>query len=177
MSDAFRRFANTLSAVLGTHWAFVSALAVVLVWATLGPMFHWSDTWQMVINTGTTIVTFLMVFIVQSTQNRDGHAIHLKLDELIRAQRSARNQLANIEDASEEELAVLAEEFRQLHLHAATKLQKVRFVAARTSRLCASGETAGPGRMGGFSPGRVVPLSPHSSARSLHRSHVSLTAS
>lgn len=126
MSDAFRRFANTLSVALGTHWAFVGALLVVLAWAALGPMFHFSDTWQIVINTGTTIVTFLMVFIVQSTQNRDGQAIQLKLDELIRAQKQARNLFTDVEDATEEELAALEEEFRRMHKRAAAKLAHMR---------------------------------------------------
>ncbi len=90
----FRRFACGVAGAVGTHWAFLVALAVVLVWAVTGPMFHYSDSWQLVINTGTTIVTFLMVFLIQSTQNRDGKALQLKLDELIRAQKSARNVFA-----------------------------------------------------------------------------------
>src|SRR5712672_4301432 len=110
----FRRFACGVAGVVGTHWAFVVALAVVLVWAATGPMFHFSDSWQLVINTGTTIVTFLMVFLIQATQNRDGKAIQLKLDELIRAQRSARNAFADLEHASEEELRAFEQEFREL---------------------------------------------------------------
>src|SRR5712672_1972516 len=110
----FRRFACGVAAAVGTHWAFVVALAVVIVWATTGPMFHFSDSWQLVINTGTTIVTFLMVFLIQATQNRDGKALQLKLDELIRAQRSARNIFADLEHASEAELKRFEEEFREL---------------------------------------------------------------
>ena len=110
----FRRFACTVSDAVGSYWAFVVALAVVLAWATTGPLFHFSDSWQLVINTGTTIVTFLMVFLIQATQNRDGKALQLKLDELIRAQRSARNVFADLEHASEAELKRFEEEFRQL---------------------------------------------------------------
>src|SRR5207248_5461997 len=96
----FRAFACAVAAAVGTHWAFVIALGVVLAWALTGPVFHFSDSWQLVINTGTTIVTFLMVFLIQATQNRDGKAIQLKLDELIRSQRSARNVFADLEHAT-----------------------------------------------------------------------------
>src|SRR5881227_1784092 len=102
------------AAAVGTHWAFVIALGVVLAWALTGPVFHFSDSWQLVINTGTTIVTFLMVFLIQSTQNRDGKAVQLKLDELIRAQADARNVFADLEDATEEELRKFAAEFKAL---------------------------------------------------------------
>uniref|UniRef100_UPI0005B26CA5 low affinity iron permease family protein n=1 Tax=Methylobacterium sp. B34 TaxID=95563 RepID=UPI0005B26CA5 len=91
LSDAFSRFARWMERQSGRPGAFVTAFAVVLVWGVTGPLFHFSDTWQLVINTGTTIVTFLMVFIIQNAQNRDTQAIHLKLDELIRATRFARN--------------------------------------------------------------------------------------
>jgi low affinity Fe/Cu permease len=97
----------------GTH-AFVLALAVVVVWAVTGPLFDFSDTWQLVINTGTTIVTFLMVFLIQATQNRDAKALQLKLDELIRASSKARNEFADLEDASEAELDAFQREFEQL---------------------------------------------------------------
>src|SRR3712207_1589173 len=97
LSERFRHFACVVSEALGSHWVFLMASAVVLLWALTGPAYGFSDTWQMVINTGTTIVTFLMVFIVQSTQNRDARAIHLKLDELIRAQKQARNIFAALE--------------------------------------------------------------------------------
>jgi low affinity Fe/Cu permease len=98
----------------GSHWAFVLALAVIAAWLVSGPFFHFSDTWQLVINTGTTVVTFLMVFLIQATQNRDGRAIQLKLDELIRAQRNARNIFASLEDASDDELELFTKEFRAL---------------------------------------------------------------
>jgi low affinity Fe/Cu permease len=88
------------------------------VWAITGPVFHFSDTWQLVINTGTTIVTFLMVFLIQNTQNRDAKAIHLKLDELLRVQKRARNSLVDLEDLSDEDLAKLQDEFKLLHARA-----------------------------------------------------------
>jgi low affinity Fe/Cu permease len=113
--DAFRVFARRSSIVLGTAWAFAFAILVIVVWAATGPKFHYSDTWQLVINTGTTIVTFLMVFVIQNTQNRDGKAIQLKLDELIRALKGARNKLVDLEELSDEELKKLENEFQRLH--------------------------------------------------------------
>src|SRR5437879_9234267 len=110
----FHAFACRVAAAVGHHWAFIIALAVVLAWSVTGPLFHYSDSWQLVINTGTTIVTFLMVFLIQATQNRDGKAIQLKLDELIRAQKSARNVFADLENASEEELSAFEKEFHAL---------------------------------------------------------------
>lgn len=98
----------------GSAAAFVGALLVVLVWASTGPVFGFSDTWQLVINTGTTIVTFLMVFLIQNTQNRDSKAMQLKLDELIRVSR-ARDAFVDLEELSDEELAQLDKEFRDLH--------------------------------------------------------------
>jgi len=113
MTDRFQIFASKVSGWLGSHWAFVTALAIVLVWLISGPVFRFSDAWQLVINTGTTVVTFLMVFLIQATQNRDAKAIHLKLDELIRSS-TARNIFADLEDASDAELAAFKEEFRRL---------------------------------------------------------------
>src|SRR6202790_5773808 len=95
VADPFRIFARKSSNVLGSPWAFVIAIVIIVVWAATGPTFHYSDTWQLIINTGTTIVTFLMVFIIQNTQNRDAKAVHLKLDELIRALGPARNKLVD----------------------------------------------------------------------------------
>jgi low affinity Fe/Cu permease len=97
------------------------AVLVVVVWAATGPVFHYSDTWQLVINTGTTIITFLMVFLIQNTQNRDAHAVHLKLDELIRATKGARNALVGLEDMSDDELDTLQREFEQLRDEVATR--------------------------------------------------------
>ena len=90
--DAFRCFAQRASVLLGSAWAFCGAVLVIVVWLVTGPTFHFSDTWQLIINTATTVITFLMVFLIQNTQNRDAKAMHLKLDELIRAVKGARNQ-------------------------------------------------------------------------------------
>ena len=92
VSDAFRIFARRSSRVLGSAWAFAVAILIIVIWGLTGPAFHYSDTWQLIINTGTTIVTFLMVFLIQNTQNRDAKAAHLKLDEIIRALKGARNE-------------------------------------------------------------------------------------
>jgi len=118
VSDAFRVFARRSSDVLGSPWAFVMAILVIVVWGATGPTFHFSDTWQLIINTGTTIVTFLMVFIIQNTQNRDAKAVHLKLDEIIRAIKGARNELVDLEELSDEELKKLEEQFRRLRMKA-----------------------------------------------------------
>lgn len=116
----FRQFANRVSQLVGTPGAFLIAVLVIVLWAITGPIFHFSDTWQLVINTSTTIVTFLMVFLIQSTQNRDAKAIHLKLDELIRAVDAARNNLVDLEDLSDDEIQKLAiefQKFREAHAH------------------------------------------------------------
>ncbi|HKP05342.1 MAG TPA: low affinity iron permease family protein [Chthoniobacterales bacterium] len=112
--DAFGVFARKTSNILGSAWAFVIALLIIVVWAITGPTFHYSDTWQLIINTGTTIVTFLMVFLIQNTQNRDAKAVHLKLDELIRALGPARNKLVDLEKLSDDELKALEGEFERL---------------------------------------------------------------
>jgi low affinity Fe/Cu permease len=112
--DAFRIFARKSSMVLGSAWAFVVAVLIIAVWALTGPTFHFSDTWQLIINTGTTIVTFLMVFLIQNTQNRDSKALHLKLDEIIRALKGARNQLVDLEKLSDEDLDRLEKQFERL---------------------------------------------------------------
>ena len=114
MNDLFRRFAHKTSVWTGSPWAFVVAVGVIVTWAVTGPMFGFSDTWQLVINTGTTIVTFLMVFLIQNTQNRDAKAMHLKLDELLRGVKGARTGLVDLEDASDEELAALQAEFESI---------------------------------------------------------------
>ena len=118
VSDAFRVFARRSSSALGSAWAFVGAVLVILVWIVTGPMFHFSDTWQLVINTATTIITFLMVFLIQNTQNRDAKAVHLKLDELIRALKNARNELVDLENLSDEELQKLGEQFKNMRKRA-----------------------------------------------------------
>src|SRR4026208_235217 len=121
VSDAFRLFARRSSMVLGSAWAFATALLIILIWGLTGPMFHYSDTWQLIINTGTTIVTFLMVFLIQNTQNRDAKAVHLKLDELIRAVQGARNQLVDLEKLSDDELKKLEEQFTRVQSKAAQR--------------------------------------------------------
>ena len=115
MQEAFRRLAQHTASAVGSPMAFIAALGVVLVWAVTGPIFGFSDTWQLVINTGTTVVTFLMVFLIQNSQNRDARAIQLKLDELLRAVTQARTDLVNLENCSDEELDQLQEQFARLH--------------------------------------------------------------
>lgn len=114
MGELFRRFASRTSELTGSAGAFILAVAVLVIWAVSGPLFHFSDTWQLIINTGTTIVTFLMVFLIQNTQNRDAKAIHLKLDELLRAVEGARTGLVDLESLSDEELDRLHQAFQQL---------------------------------------------------------------
>src|SRR5207249_4110012 len=115
MNDLFRKFAHITSEIVGSPWAFIAAVAIIVAWLVSGPIFGFSDTWQLVINTGTTIITFLMVFLIQNTQNRDAKAIHLKLDELIRSIQGARNRLVDLEDLTDEELKQLQEEFKRIH--------------------------------------------------------------
>ena len=113
-NDRFGQFASSASYWLGSKWAFIIAGLIIVVWGVTGPIFRYSDTWQLVINTGTTIVTFLMVFLIQNTQNRDARAINLKLDELIRAIDKARDHMMNIEKLSDVELDVLESQFEQI---------------------------------------------------------------
>src|SRR5579862_5990967 len=113
-TDHFGKFAAGASFWLGSKIAFVFAGLIIVVWVITGPVFHFSDTWQLVINTGTTIVTFLMVFLIQNTQNRDARAINLKLDELIRAIDKARDQMMNIEKLSDVELDILEAQFERI---------------------------------------------------------------
>jgi low affinity Fe/Cu permease len=114
LRELFRKFAHKASVAVGSPWAFISAVAVIVIWGVTGPMFRFSDTWQLIINTGTTVVTFLMVFLIQNTQNRDATAVHLKLDELIRAVAEARTGMVDLEDLSDQELEKLHEEFKRL---------------------------------------------------------------
>jgi low affinity Fe/Cu permease len=114
----FRKLAQITADAVGSWWAFIVAVTVVGGWAITGPLFGFSDTWQLVINTATTIVTFLMVFLIQNTQNRDAKAMHLKLDELLRGVKEARNGLVDLENLTDEELDELQQEFRRLAEHA-----------------------------------------------------------
>lgn len=112
--EGFRKFALFVARMVGSPVTFVLAVAAVIAWAALGPLFGFSNTWQLVINTATTIVTFLMVFLIQNTQNRDSRAMHLKLDELIRAVKGARNKLVNLEEMTDAELDQLHEQFQKV---------------------------------------------------------------
>jgi len=135
--DAFGVFARKTSNILGSAWAFVIALLVIVVWAITGPTFHYSDTWQLIINTGTTIVTFLMVFLIQNTQNRDAKAVHLKLDELIRALGPARNNLVDLEKLSDDDLNALEQEFEKVRKkadRAAEEVSELKETAEKKSR-------------------------------------------
>jgi low affinity Fe/Cu permease len=122
--DRFGRFAAGASYWLGSKNVFVSACLLIVVWGFTGPIFHFSDTWQLVINTGTTIVTFLMVFLIQNTQNRDARAINLKLDELIRAIDKARDQMMNIEKLSDVELDTLEAQFERIRAAGERRAQR-----------------------------------------------------
>jgi low affinity Fe/Cu permease len=121
LSAAFSRAAQWTAQQCGRPTTFIAACVVILAWAACGPVFHYSDTWQLIINTGTTIITFLMVFLIQNTQNRDIAALHLKLDELIRANQGARNKLLTLEDMTETELARVKTTFTQIAENAPEK--------------------------------------------------------
>src|SRR5262249_10803605 len=112
--DWFGHFSNTCSSLVGSRWAFMGALAIILVWSIAGPVYQYSDTWQLVINTRTTIVTFIMVFLIQNTQNRDAKAINLKLNEIIRSIGKAQNDLIDIEKLSDDELDRLAAQYERI---------------------------------------------------------------
>jgi low affinity Fe/Cu permease len=121
-TDAFNNFAKQCAAIVGSPWAFILAVVIVLTWAVTGAQFAYSDTWQLVINTGTTIVTFLMVFLIQNSQNRDAKAVHLKLDELIHGVHGARNGLIDLENLSDGELEVFQQQFERLRKRGDTQL-------------------------------------------------------
>jgi low affinity Fe/Cu permease len=113
--DAFHHISQTVSTKLGSPMAFLLAVLLIIVWIVTGPFFGFSDTWQLVINTGTTIITFLMVFAIQNTQNRDARAMQLKLNELIKSSRSARTEFVDIEELTDTELDVLSAQFKEVH--------------------------------------------------------------
>src|SRR5919107_1128892 len=113
MRDGFRRLAGSITAAVGTPWALLLAIGIVVLWAVTGPVFGFSDTWQLAINTGTTIVTFLMVFLIQSTQNRDAEAVQVKLDEIIRAIGTAQNELLDLEELEEKDLDRVRDLYRE----------------------------------------------------------------
>jgi low affinity Fe/Cu permease len=114
MNQAFRKFSLAAANALGSSWMFITNVLLILVWLVLGPFFHYSDTWQLFVNTATTVFTYLAVFLIQNTQNRDAIAIHLKLDELIKGVSGARTQLVDLENLTDEELGALQEEFTRL---------------------------------------------------------------
>jgi len=120
----FTRFAKWTARMTGKPLTFAIAVAIILVWAITGPLFHFSDTWQLVINTGTTIITFLMVFLIQNTQNRDSEALQVKLDELIRATKGAHTVLLDLEELEEEELDKIRKSYEDLATHARKRLGK-----------------------------------------------------
>ena len=124
LSDKFENFSKVITRFTGSTAAFGLALGIVVVWALLGPVFHFSDTWQLVINTGTTIVTFLMVFLIQSTQNRDTEAVQIKLDELIRATQGGHNALLDLEELEEHEFDRIRDEYRQIAERARADLRR-----------------------------------------------------
>ena len=126
MNELFRKFAQKTSLTVGSPYTFLFAITVILIWVISGPLFGFSDTWQLIINTGTTIVTFLMVFLIQNTQNRDAKAIHLKLDELIKAIKGARNSMVDLEELSDSELKELEEEFRNIYKKELEKRQLIK---------------------------------------------------
>jgi low affinity Fe/Cu permease len=123
-SNGFQVFATKASVWVGSKWAFAMAVLLIIGWSLTGPYFRYSDTWQLVVNTGTTIVTFLIVFLIQNTQNRDAKAIHLKLDEIIRAMYRADNEMINIERLSDQELEVLATQFEKISAECEARKKK-----------------------------------------------------
>lgn len=125
MREIFRKFAHKAAEAVGSPVAFLLAAAIIVVWAVTGPVFGFSDTWQLVINTGTTILTFLVVFLIQNTQNRDARALHIKLDELLRASKGARTELVDLENSSNEELEKLEKDFQDLHKHLASRAEAI----------------------------------------------------
>lgn len=125
MKEIFRKFAHQSAQAVGSPWAFFLAVATIVVWGIVGPRFHYSDSWQLVINTATSLSTFLVVFLIQNTQNRDSKVLHLKLDELIRAVHPARTALVQMEDLSDAELDALQHQFQKLRDTAVSRLGEI----------------------------------------------------
>ena len=120
----FHVFATQAANWVGTKWAFLGAILVIVAWVVSGPYFHYSDTWQLVINTGTTVITFLVVFLIQNTQNRDARAIHLKLDEIIKSIDQAQNEMIDIEHLSDDELQKLADKYQKVREECDTRSKR-----------------------------------------------------
>lgn len=164
MKEVFRKTSAKIANAMGTASAFIIACLIVIVWAATGPLFDFSDTWQLFINTGTTVATFLMVFVIQNTQNRDSKAQHLKLDELIKSSK-ARNTFVELENLSDDDLALLDKEFHALHekLHGAPAVKTLhnKIEAERERRLSLRGAAGAVGSAAG-AVGRVLkaPLTP-----------------
>ena len=114
MRELFRKFSSIAARTVGSPISFLLSVIIIIAWALTGPSYHYNDTWQLVINTGTTIITFLMVFLIQNTQNRDAKALHLKLDELIKATHGARNDMLDLDKLSDEQLQTLEEEYKRI---------------------------------------------------------------
>ena len=123
-NGSFHTFAGRASLLVGSKWAFTTAVLVILFWGLCGPYFHFSDTWQLVVNTATTIVTFLIVFLIQNTQNRDARAIHLKLDEIIHAIKGARNEMIQIENLSDADLEIISKNFEKIRTECQLRTSK-----------------------------------------------------
>jgi low affinity Fe/Cu permease len=126
LNEEFRKLSHRVAEATGTPGAFGIALLSIVIWLSTGPIFHFSDTWQLIINTSTTIITFLMVFLIQNAQNRDSRAIQLKLNELIRGVKGARTSLVDLEECSDEELREMQKEFHDLHVKLGTHLEERR---------------------------------------------------
>lgn len=124
MQEFFQHISNKASMWMGSAGAFIGSTILCIIWAATGPWFNYSDTWQLVINTGTTVATFLMVFLIQNTQNRDAKALHIKLDELLKAQKGARNSLVSAEELSEKELDKLLSEFHEIRAKYSREIEK-----------------------------------------------------
>ncbi len=124
IKEGFRRFSVKAANALGSPWLFVINVLLILVWLAMGPFAHFSDTWQLVVNTATTVITYLAVFLIQNTQNRDAKAVHLKLDELISSVAGARNRLVDLENLSDEEIEELKKQFRKLQHRAKTNTKE-----------------------------------------------------
>jgi low affinity Fe/Cu permease len=140
MKEFFRKFSQKTSEIVGSPGAFFASVLMLIIWAVLGPVFHYSDTWQLVINTITTVITFLIVFLIQNTQNREAKALHLKLDELIRSIKSARNSMVNLEELSDDELEILQKQFKHLSERYSKISDKVEDVAEEIENKQASNQ-------------------------------------
>jgi low affinity Fe/Cu permease len=146
IASSFNRFAKWTARTAGHPGTFGVAVAVIVIWAITGPIFGFSDSWQLVINTGTTIVTFLMVFLIQNTQNRDSTAMQIKLDELIRAVRGAHNELVDLEDMTEEELEQMKAHYTRLAERARARLRKRSRESEEDEDQAETGKTRGSGK-------------------------------